>query len=243
MIAPNLLTAEELKSWILRRLGLPVVKVELYEEHVEDAIEEARKWFSARKGVQKRAVLEVASTQSEYTLDEDVDVVLDVAFSSGPMDFSTVFAPFLLPDQQLPYNVWGGAQSGGMYSNYAQVMQYVELAKRVIGAEPEWFQEGKTLYLIPAPRSSGHVSFKYKPVSFTLEQLSDRDHDLVKRYALAFAQRDLAHIRGKYPGGFPGAQGNIGLDGSALYQESSQELQSLDQEIFNSAMPIGFITG
>ena len=76
-----------------------------------------------------------------------------------------------------------------------------------------------------------------------IEQLSERDHDLVKRMALAQAKLDLGRIRSKYQSGFPTAQGHEQLDGEILLQEGQAEVELLNQEIGDSAMPMSFITG
>lgn len=243
MSSSTLLSAEELKVYILRRLGAPTVKVELDEARLEECIEDAVRWFSAKKGVKRYTYMDIYSGQTEYPLDEDIDTVLDVAFQVPPMDIGSVFAPFLLPDQQLPYNVFAAPESAGLYSNYTQTLSYVEQAKRVLGAEMEWRQEDRVLLIFPATKNQGKIRVEYKSHSFTLEQLNERDHDLVKRYALALAKRDLGIVRRKWVSGFPGAQGASQLDGQMLVQEADQEIEKLDEEISQSGFPLGFITG
>lgn len=245
MSTATLMNVEELKQWILRRLGAPLVKVELIysEEHINDAIEDAKRWFSAKKGVRKAKYVDIPANTSAYELDDDIDIVFDVAFQSSKFDPSSVFSPFLLPDQQLPTTAFGASSSMGLYSQYTQVLQYIETAKRVLGAEAEWRQDGRTLYLFPAAGQSMKVMLDYKAKTFAIEQLSERDHDLVKRFALAKTKQDLVTIRGKYPNGFPTAQGQIGLDWERLAQEATTELQALEEEIGLSGMPMGFLTG
>jgi hypothetical protein len=77
----------------------------------------------------------------------------------------------------------------------------------------------------------------------TIEQLSERDHDLVKRYSLMASKKRLGRIRSKYPGGFPTAQGNVDLDGATLLEEARQEEEKLEQEVSESGFPMGFLLG
>jgi hypothetical protein len=239
----GLLNAEELKTWILRRLGSPALNVPLEDGHLEDAIDSAARWFAARKGVKKSAYIDVYAGQVEYALDEDVNTVLDVAFAVPALDIGSVFAPFLLPDQQIPYNVFSAPQSAGIYSNYVQTLGYIEQAKRILGSEMEWRQEDRTLFIFPAQKNQGKARIEYTSHDFTIEQLNERDHDLLKRYALAQAKYDLGTILRRYPGGFPSAQGTTQLDGAQLLEEAKKEIEDLTEEIAQSGFPLGFLSG
>jgi hypothetical protein len=187
-------------------------------------------------------MLYVISGQNEYLLPEDVDVVLDVAFPSHRFDLSTVHYPWFGYDEAIPYNTFFTPQSGGLYSSYSQTLQYVEMAKRIISAELEWHQEGQRLVLTPTQKPSGPLLYWYKPHTVLIEQLSERDHDLIKRFALALAKNYVGRVRSKYES-FPTAQGSSSMDGSTLLQESQAEMEQLEQEIADSAFPMGFQTG
>lgn len=239
----KLMDASDLKQWILRRLGSPFLKVELTDEHLNDAIEYARRWFSAKKGVQRTMLIPIYAGQTEYQLPDGVDTVEDVAFTTPAMDISLVFSPFTLLDDKVPYDVFAAPSSMGLYSSYTQTLQYVEQAKRILGAEPDWRQEGRTLYVFPIPRNCSNVLINYKSDVITIEQLNERDHDLVKRWSLAQAKEDLGRIRSKYPSGFPGAQGTTELDGATLLSEAEATKEALDEEISLSGFPMGFMAG
>jgi len=236
------MTAEQIQQWVLRRLGGSFLKVELSQDELDDAIEGARRWFSARKGVKRQAYVPFYSGQTTYTLDPQIDVVLDVSFPVPSMDISLIFSPYILQDEKIPYDVFAAPSSMGLYSTYTQTMQYIDEAKRILNAEPDWRQEDRTLYIFPIPKTNGNMLLDYKSFDFTIEQLSERDHDLVKRYALAWAKRDVGRIRSRYAS-YPGAQGQTELDGDKLLEEAKEEMELLDKEIAWSAMPSGFLTG
>lgn len=234
---------EELQQWILRRLGAPFLKVELTADALADAVEVARRWFAAKKGVKRQVSVAFYAGLHEYALDDQVDTVLDVAFPVNPMDISMVFSPYILQDEKVPYDTFAASGgSGGLYSSYTQAVQYVEMAKRVLGAEPDWRQEGRSLLIFPIPRSNGYMRLDYKSHDFTIEQLDERDHDLVKRMALASAKLDVGRIRSKY-GEFAGAQGATQLDGQALLAEGTAEVEALNKEIAMSGYPMAFMAG
>lgn len=238
----KLMDRKELEQWILRRLGAPIWKVELCQEHVADAVEAAVRWFAAKKGVQKLFTIDTYPTKVEYELDEEIDKVIDVAFSEQKLDLSLIFSPFTLLEEKIPYDVFASGGSGGLYSSYVQALQYVEQAKRILSAELEWTQVRDKLFIAPPP--SHHRSLiVIAKINFTkIEELMERDHDLVKRFALARAMRDLAWIRGKF-GEFPGAEGSVTLNWDRLLDWSDQEMERLNEEIMQSGYPMGFVTG
>jgi hypothetical protein len=232
-----------LRLWILRRLGAPIVKVELTEEHLDDAVENAKRWFSDRKGVQKLANIYQVSGKPAYELEPDVDTVLDCVFPQTNADLTLIFSPYMLIDEKVPYDVFAAPGSAGLYSTFAQTLQYVDMAKRVLSADADWHQEGRVLYVSPVPRISANMIIYYKSHQFTLDQLKERDHNLIKRYALAMAKLDLGRIRGKYPEGFNSAQGMRTLDGDKLLEEGKDEEEKLNVEICLTAYPMPVLRG
>lgn len=241
-----LMTEEELSQWILRRLGGGVLKVELCLAHIHDAIGEAKRWFSARKGAREMITIPALSGVVEYELPDRVDTVLDVAFGQSKIDLSLVFSPFTLLEEKVPYDVFASGASGGLYSSYVQSMQYIEMAKRILSAELEWRQERtgsrNLLYIAPVPAHAMTLLLDTKCSCVNIQQLSERDHDLIKRYAFAFAMRDLGEIRSKF-GEFPGAQGSTPINGADQIQRALDMMDKLDEEIIATAGPVGWVTG
>lgn len=238
----RLLNEEHLEDFILRELGAPQITVQLTQEDLEQAIDQSKRWFSAKKGAKKISAMTISSNVVEYKLAEEIDVVLDVVFPQTASDFSRLLDPLGLLDGAIPYNAFPAPATAGLFSTYVQALQYLEVAKRVTGAELEWMQEDRTLYIFPVPKSSGTIIIHYKANRFTIDQLSERDHDLVKRYALAWAKRKLGRVRSRHDQ-WPGAQGTSTGDGERLLEEAKEEFLGLEEEISQSAFPMGFVTG
>ena len=194
----GLLDDAGIEKWILKNLGAPVVKVELAQCHLEDAVEHAKRWFAAKKGVQVLLSQFVSEVQSVFDLPDIVDTVLDVYFQAPALELSLVFSPFIIADEKVPYEVFAAPESAGIYSSLVQAFQYTEMAKRILSAETDWFQQGRQLIITPVPRGAGQVLILAKSNCVVLDQLNERDHDLVKRWSLAYSMRILARIRGKY---------------------------------------------
>lgn len=259
----ELLSEETLVPWILRYLGAPFVKVELTEDMIKDAIEEARRWFTAKKGFRRILFWDVVNGVSEYVLPLDVEIVLDVAFAAGGNStaeniassgfgpgYGTVdiFSGLVVTGsgiQITAYSITGGSAGGiGPLSSMTMALQNLEMFARVFSAELDWRQDGRVLRLFPVRGyPTGKIFLEYKSNMLTIEQLGERDHELVKRYALMACKKRLGRVRSKYPGGFPTAQGNADLDGATLLDEARGEEQQLEVEIFESGYPMGFMLG
>lgn len=237
---------QEIQTWILRRLGAPLLKVELTQEHLDDNVEDAKRWFAAKKGWRRFYSFDVNPNMSEYDLPRDVDVVLDVVFAYDPLDLSILAYPYWLPPEnnQIPYSVFNVAgSSSGLYSNYVQTLQFIETAKRTLSAEADWRQENHKLQLFPNPTRAGKAIVEYNSHQINPAfELNERDHGLLKRYALALAKQDLGRIRSKFDS-YPTAQGTVSMDGQALITEAREDLEKLDEELGESGKPMGFITG
>jgi hypothetical protein len=137
-----------------------------------------------------------------------------------------------------------GLQAPGPMSSWVQSLQNLEQFGRVFSGDLDWRQDGRTLRLFPVQAyPTGKLFIEYKSNMFTIEQLSELDHDLLKRYALVVSKERLGRIRSKYQDGFPTAQGTAALDGSVLLDEAMVEKDKLESEIYTSAGPMAFMLG
>jgi hypothetical protein len=164
-----------------------------------------------------------------------------VSFQVSPLDISLIFAPHIIADEKIPYNAFAAPSSVGLYSSFLQSIQYVEMAKRMLNAERNWFYfpHKNILMLLPNPKGGGKAFIEYKSTCNTIEQLPERDHNLLRRYALAWAKQDLGMIYSKYST-WPTAQGQVSLNGDTLMAQSKAEIEKLEEEIYGSAMPMPF---
>ena len=208
----------------------------------------AIRWCAGKKGVMKLFTISVQPNVVEYELSCEVDRVIDVAYETHKLDLSLIFSPFTLLEEKIPYDVFASGGSGGLYSSYVQALQYIEMAKRVLSAEFEWYEvkDGNTspskLFIAPPPADS-RTLVVWAKINFTkIEELPERDHELIKRYALAKAQEDLAWVRGKY-GDYPSAEGSTTLNWDRLLDRAQTEIEKLEDEIMGAGYPMGMLTG
>jgi hypothetical protein len=249
MANSGLMDEKAVQQWILRKLGAPLLRVELVQDDLDDAVEEARRWFSAKKGFKKVGTMGIVAGQVEYPLDEGIDTILDVTPTNNEVDVARFIDPMQLVDGLIPASIFGAglggaggyASSGGMLSSYAQTVQYLHQARTILGAEFEWEQRERSLLVFPA-RTNGSMIIHYKAATFTVEQLNERDHDLVKRYSLAVAREKLGTVRTKFAQ-TPGAQDAVTVDGPEQLEKAEREKEALTEEISQSGFPMGFLHG
>jgi hypothetical protein len=235
----------QLKTWVLRQLGAPQVKVELHPADLDDALEDTKEWFAGQKGVEKRWSTSLISGQAEYAVPDDADNVLDVVIAVPPFDMSLIFSPYILADEKVPYDVFAAPESAGLYSSLAQSIQYTDMAKRVLSAEFNWMwlEDQRKVVVSPVPRHSGDMIITYKQMGVVPQQLDYNDHLLFKRMMLAKAKMKLGTVYTKYDGNFPGAHGDRRVNGEILKQEAQTEMEKLEEDIRKSQYPLPFITG
>lgn len=238
-----LMNEEEMGQWILRHLGAPFWKVELTCEGLADCIEDARRWFAAKKGKQKILIVSIASGQTEYALPDEVELVIDVAddrrMGMWPnLSFAFGWDQIVVGrDYSFDSNQW-------FVSELVQRMQYLQTSERVLDAQFEWQQDDRSLLILNPSPSSTKLAIIYKSNEVILEQLGERDHDLVKRFALMRSKYMVGRVRSKYQGGFTGAGGqSVDLDGQALLEEARSEEEKLQEEIGLAGFPMMFQTG
>lgn len=246
MGASTLLDREALKDWIAKRLGEPVQKVELSEDHYNDAIDAAYQWYLVRKGVTVTSSLSIVAGQTEYTLPSDVNAISDVALpadSGTPLAYLYEPYSWFLPEQQaFPVGRAWHSPTSLPYSNILQLQQYGEMARRASSNDPTWYQVGNKLIVSPPPLVGGTAKIEYTTKNFTIEQIPVRDHEMLKKYALAFAMMDLGMIRTKYDS-YPTAQGTVQLNGQLLIDRAQGMMDALDVEIKQSSAPFAILVG
>jgi hypothetical protein len=241
MIVPR--TKEEIKKFILGKLGYPVVKVELSDEHVEIAYNNAVRWFISRKGYKKsRGEYLSGYKEEEFVLPSDVDDVVNVV---PPGSYATEFVPFdaeaaILGMEGVPIdaNFYGI----GNYSRLVQDLQYREQTRRILGGEFtwEWDADGKILYIYNRMKISGKMIIEYIANNIDLVRMNSRVVDLIVRRGLCEAKEILGRIRSKYSE-WPMAGGPKSMDGDTLLGEAREDKERLDEEIDGLSYPISFL--
>jgi hypothetical protein len=232
-------------------LGSQMVDVELDVEHLNLAITIGINKLRQRSDgalLEKDIFLHVTKHVSEYTLPDEVQEVRRLyrrgvgAYTNGGVNFDPVDAAFqniylLQPNRS------GGLATWDFYS------QFLETTERVFASQYNftWDFNNHKLTLIRRPMADEEVVVR--------TYIRKSDDDLISdpytgpwllSYATAQAKYMLGEARDKFPGGFPGPNGSVVLNGAALKQEAQAEMDKLEIQLekqVTSGDGYGFIIG
>ena len=236
-------TAQEIKDYVKRRMGHPCVRVELSDDQLQDAVDEASLWFGThigQLGVQRATT---NGNTNEYdvvtAVEEIVDVVFEVSGDSpyNIFDFAEVeIEPFGFRN--------GRTLDGGFYSDIVQVFQYWEQARRILGIDKnwEWDRPRRKLILYPSPKTAFQYMYSYTTSAIDLTVLSQRECWLVRQWALAQGMETLGYVRSKYSE-IPSASGGFSLNGDTLLSNAETMRMELNEKVKLLAPPIPFLVG
>jgi len=233
-------TYNDIINFVRRKLGHPVVRVELVEEHYVTAIEEALNMWTQLCGDEsnrmvKEWYLDLTPGRVQYRIeDPDFDFIMEVATKTKNVLGVAGADGWLL--------YWNSAENRGFFRDIADFyIQYgfMDVAKRTIGADRTFevitTPNGKKLHLYPSPtvNEMAYIRYAVKP---TIDNVKEWNQ-WVKSYALASAKETLGRIRSKYGSGYPVAMnsggGLVELDGARLLEESVREIEALKNEAQN----------
>lgn len=255
MAVSEVVDLDSLRDWIVRSLGAPVLKVELHEDMVDDAILDALDWFSDKLGIESVHPFNIIDGQSEYDLHTitglpvkppSIQDVVNVVFEAPDTILRDDFGFFY----GIPF--FGGLLAAGAgprvrgqlfaYSSLLQWLQYTETAKRVLSAERSWeyskFSGILRIFPVPSLTVRGALVLK-RHVTITgnnpeFGRLVDRYRRLIKNYALSGSMQRLSRIRGKYDA-VPAAGRDFTLNADALMTEANDLKEKAEEEIMSLA--------
>lgn len=241
-------TREELKQYCLRKLGHPVIQINVADEQLEDRIDEALQYFSEYHfdGVQKTYLqheLTQTDIDNEYiTLSNDVLSVVRMY----PISSANSLGMFDIRYQMRLNDFYNFSSS--MISYYDQVKRHMNLIQMVLQGEPtirfnrhmnklyidcDWstqFNEGD--YLV------GETYVMLSPTTYT-----DIYNNLfLKRYCVALFKQQWGQNLSKYDNfQLPGGQT---FNGSQILQQATDELRQIEDDMETKySEPVDFMVG
>lgn len=245
-------TVDTVSSWVLRKLGHPVIAVRLTKEQLADSVEEAVESFSRRLPTLKLHAVDMPPTHQADPYAEARTMGTPVGRNSyrfrlttfglgvfevengerNILDWMMQFG-FPIP---LEYRTFGLA-----LEKYEAYLMWQEEAKRLFSAEFEWRWEEPYLYVANVPDSSTKLFYSYWDFH-DLSSIPLEWRKWVKDYALAEAKGTLAKIRGKYQT-VPSPGGGVQMDASELQSQHEQEKERLIEDLENARGDLAPVMG
>ena len=134
------MTKKELRNWVRRKLGYPMVRVELHDTQIDDCIEQARyeyiKWATGNITEEVAFTVALSAGISEYELPSGVTEIVRVKeFDTSAHGINTLFSV-----QNYLYNqgVLSFLKNVGSYSmvDYHMALEFIDLLDRYM---PEYY--------------------------------------------------------------------------------------------------------
>jgi hypothetical protein len=233
---------EQIKSFILGRLGFPVVRVELTDFQIKTAIDEAvtklsnHAPFCATQFMTFRTTAGVNTYElPNYVLDNLVYVVYKKDLIGIPGMGQTLEQDYFLKyfQQNFLFNDFS-------IGEFNLLQMSLETMRKILGQDGMFdIVNNQYLQIYPVPATTGEtVIVQYRALdSGTIHPAYK---NFIQRYALAIAKGILGQVRGKYKT-LPGPGGGSQLNGDMLLQQSEKEIQMLDKQLMDEfEEPPGF---
>ena len=205
---------DQLKEYILRKLGKPVWNVEISDQQALDCIQDALQKFSLYRPLICYGALPMVAGQKQYLKGVDVGQgVAGCTFVENRLgvlnlDFGNPFTTMSIMTTGL------GLDGMGDYDSY---LRWQKTWQRVTSTQPDWlYDEVRRCLWIHNPiaryRAAVCLYLNWKAT----ETLPAFGADWVKEYALAKAALQLGENWQKFSGAIPGPAQNLQLDNSKI---------------------------
>ena len=227
------MTEDEIKSYVLRRLGSGVIDVELTTDHMNDVINDTKRWFGFRLGQKRVIQVPLTTSTNVYILEPDVTEVLQVFLPSS--HFPAVDTDDFSYTYSLLFGQWRSPGASPMpYSDLVQRLQYLSMSKKIFSADREWNynRDTRELLIMPRPSIVGNMLVEVWTSNIDTREFGPEDENLFLRYSLAQAKEFLGEIRNKWDS-MPMVGGDKGLNGEKLLEEAKEAKEQLEKDAIN----------
>ena len=244
-------TRQALKDYALRRLGYPVIDINVDDSQLEDRIDDALQFFAdyhydgAEKLYLSHAVTAADISNGYIDISAIDDNVLSI---SDVFQFSTMSSNMFDLQYQIALNDWYGWHSGGTMTNYMLIRQNMSMVQQMIDPAKSFrfTRTTQRLYIdMDWSKKINEGEFialeawvVIDPQEFT-RVYQDR---LLKKYVTAVFKRQWGSNLSKFeniqlPGG-------VSFNGQQIFDQANEEVQRLEEEMqVKFEEPPGFIVG
>jgi len=245
-------TRQQLKDHALRRLGAPVIDINVDDSQLEDRIDDALQFFAdyhydgAEKLYLPHAITADDITNSYLDISGIDDSILSI---TNVMQFSTMGSNMFDLQYQMALNDWYGWHSGGgSMTNYAMIRQNMSLVQQMLDPAKSYRFNRSTMRLYIDMDWSKEVE---EGEFLVLEGWATIDPELfgkvyqdrlLKEYVTALFKRQWGSNLSKFqdivlPGG-------VSFNGQQIFDQANEHVQRIEEEMqVKFEEPPGFIVG
>lgn len=241
-------TRAAFKAYCLRRLGAPVINIDVDDAQVEDRIDDAlAKFRDYHYDGSERTLLAYQITATDITnqyitMPESIFGVVKILDGGGTGSVDSLFNV----QYQIRLNDFFNISSGGL-TPYVIAMRYMETMEEIF--------EGKTAIRYERHTDKLKLDWDWTTVEagnyviidcyrvIDPEEYTDVWNDIwLKRYVTALVKRQWGMNLKKFTG--MQLPGGVAFDGQTLYQEAVDEIETLEQELIdNYSLPPEMMAG
>lgn len=226
-------TEDEIKGYVKRKLGSGIIDVELTDEHLQDVLDDTKRWFSHRVGQKRFIQIPLLTATNVYVLDPDVTEVLRVWLPSA--HFPAVDTDDFSYTYSLLFGQWRSPGASPLpYSDLVQRLQYLSISRKIFSADREWNYNPDTreLEVMPTPSIVGNMLVEVWTRNLDTREFGPEDESLFLRYAVAHAKETLGEIRSKYDS-LTNVGGDRSLNGEKLIEEAEKAKEQIEKDLIN----------
>jgi hypothetical protein len=228
-----------IKNFIMRRMGHPRIKIYMTEEQIDDCI-----WLAIDRYFEyidlKMSTKYISGLAGQRSYDIPAGIV-------PKMIHEVIFKPTdpllsltgVMQDVYILYYLQNAGGASNFIVDYWMTLASYEEYTRVLGNQPHWEILNDKLYLDPTPSTGFTIGIKYSELPS--ESIIENTR-WIREYALAQSKLVEGEIRSKFSS-FSAGSGEVSLNGDALKSDAVQEIQRLEEWLFQRQSPLDLIIG
>ena len=244
---PGIQCIQQLKDWVLTKLGYPLITVELTDSQLNSCIADAISVYSKYAYTPEKYLIVntkfYVPGKGINLIDYNIMSIKDISFQRdnlfGLTGSDMFFGPYAFFGQGVGSPAFGlGSQSYvGTWTTYHNIHEWFDVTKRMMGSNPDWQYDRRTkiLRLMPEPNNAGKQD---RFILLTCNQEPPIEdyygNEYVRRLVLAEAKILLGTIRKKFQNINLIAGGSIdtsiGDEGKEEKQAAMEDLQRAESK-------------
>lgn len=238
---------DELKDYIMKQMGWPLISVEITDEQLEQAVYDAVEIFT-KYVIQEEDY--VVLDLENYVMDQGFQMAGNITSVYGidgsgmgtGHDSGHLFSVSNTMIRPMMHDIAFDRHSGVGWADYVIAQQFLKLSKQMMGGGYSFIYNPRNqiLQLYPDPAKTNAKGYVVALVTTIRDNDMQYGEPWIKKYALANVKEIVGTIRKKYES--IGLLGGGSID-TSVKEEGTKEKENLMQELQNENPTHYFIVG